>query len=109
MSEEQKQKAASLIELFNLEIITSFYSQTWSTRQAAIEKVSEQLHNIDPNRRDAMSAEINRKNLPIEDNFKTFLEFIEEGTKDPNLKNFISILELLQKALPVFFRYIQPN
>lgn len=36
---------------------------------AAIEKVAEQLVNIDPNRRDAMSSEINRKNLPIEDNF----------------------------------------
>ena len=56
-----------------------------------------------------MTSEINRKNLPIEENFKTFLEFIEEGTKDPNLKNFISILELLQKSLNVFFRYIQPN
>lgn len=42
-----------------------------------------------------MSAEINRQNFPIDENFKTFLYFIEEGTKDPNLKNFISILELL--------------
>jgi hypothetical protein len=42
-----------------------------------------------------MSAEINRKNIPIEENYKTFLEFIEEGTKDPVLKNFIAILDLL--------------
>jgi hypothetical protein len=73
---------------------------------AAIEKVSEQLHNLDPNRRDAMSSEINRKNLPIEDNFKVFLEFIDEGCKDPVLKNYLAILELFQKALPIFFRYI---
>jgi hypothetical protein len=56
-----------------------------------------------------MSAEINRKNLPIENNFKTFLEFIDEGTKDPVLKNLIAIIDLLKKALPTFFRYIQPN
>jgi hypothetical protein len=53
-----------------------------------------------------MSSEINKKNFPIEENFKTFIDFITEGIKDPNLKNFISILELLQKALPTFFRYI---
>ena len=53
-----------------------------------------------------MSAEINRKNLPIEENFKIFLEFIDEGSKDPVLKNLISIIDLLKKALPTFFRYI---
>jgi len=41
-----------------------------------------------------MSSEINNKNMPIEDNFKTFLNFIEEGIKDPVLKNYISILDL---------------
>jgi len=87
-------------------LITCFYSQTWSSRFAAIEKLEEQLSNLDPNRRDAMSCEINRKNLPIENNFKTFLEFIEEGAKDPVLKNLIGIFELLKKALPTFFRYI---
>ena len=56
--------------------------------------MGEQLYNLDPNRRDAMSAEINRKNLPVEDNFKVFLSFIEEGIKDPVLKNFIAVLEL---------------
>lgn len=53
-----------------------------------------------------MSGEINRKNFPIEENFMVFLDFIEEGCKDPVLKNFISILELMQKALPIFFRYL---
>lgn len=106
LSDEQKIKYASLIELFGLDIIGCFNSQSWSNRQVAIEKVEEQLHNLDPNRRDAMSAEINRKNLPIEENFKIFLEFIDEGSKDPVLKNLISIIDLLKKALPTFFRYI---
>jgi len=88
--------------------MTCFYSQFWANRFAAIEKVEEQLHNIDPNRRDAMSCEINRKNLPIEEIFKIFLEFIDEGTKDPVLKNLIGVIDLLKKSLPTFFRYIQP-
>lgn len=53
-----------------------------------------------------MSGEINRKNHPIEESFKIFLEFIDEGSKDPVLKNFISIIDLLKKSLPTFFRYI---
>lgn len=53
-----------------------------------------------------MSGEINRKNFPVEENFIVFLDLIEEGVKDPVLKNFISILELMQKSLPIFFRYI---
>jgi hypothetical protein len=108
LSEEQKLKAAALIETFNLEIMTCFYSQTWSTRMAAIEKISEQLYNLDPNRRDAMSTEINRKNLPIEETFKVFLQLIDEGCQDPVLKNYLAVLELFQKSLPLFFRYIQP-
>lgn len=55
-----------------------------------------------------MSCEINRKNLPIEEIFKIFLEFIDEGTKDPVLKNLIGVIDLLKKSLPTFFRYIQP-
>jgi len=35
-----------------------------------------------------------------------FLELMFEGLKDPVLKNYIAILELFQKALPTFFRYI---
>lgn len=55
-----------------------------------------------------MTCEINRKNFNVEENFIVFLDFIEEGCKDPVLKNFISVLELIQKSLPIFFRYIQP-
>lgn len=55
-----------------------------------------------------MSAEINKKNLPVEENYLVFIQFIEEGSRDPVLKNYIAILELLQKALPIFFRYLQP-
>lgn len=109
LTEELKNKGANLIELFGVELVTCFYSQQWASRQSAIEKVDEQLHNLDPNRRDAMSCEINRKNLPIENIFKTFLEFIDEGSKDPVLKNLIAIFELLKKALPTFFRYLQPS
>jgi hypothetical protein len=108
LSDEQKEKSANLIELFGLELVTCLFSQFWANRFAAIEKVDEQLHNLDPNRRDAMSAEINRKNLPIENNFKTFLELIEKGCEDPVLKNLIAMIDLLKKALPTFFRYIQP-
>jgi hypothetical protein len=39
-----------------------------------------------------MSAEINLKNLPAEETLKYFLQFIEEGTKDPVLKIFIASL-----------------
>lgn len=53
-----------------------------------------------------MSCEINRKNLPVENVYKILLEFIEEGSKDPVLKNLIAIFELLKKALPTFFRYL---
>lgn len=56
-----------------------------------------------------MSAEINSQNMPIELNFKTFIELLIEGLKDPVLKNYISLLELIQRALPTFFRYIQPH
>ena len=56
-----------------------------------------------------MSAEINLQNMPVELNFSVFLEFMFEGLKDPVLKNYIQILELFQKALPTFFRYIQPD
>lgn len=57
--------------------------------------MEEQLYNLDPNRRDAMSAEINRNNLPPELSFKTLLKFFEEGLKDPVLKNYITLLNLI--------------
>ena len=56
-----------------------------------------------------MYGEINRSNLPPELTIKIFLQLITEGYKDPNLKNYLSLLELTQKALPTYFRYIQPN
>ena len=86
--------------------MTCFYSQTWSTRAAAIQKIEEQLHNLDPRQRDAMYGEINRSNLPPEITIKIFLQLITEGFKDPNLKNYLSLLELVQIALPTFFRYL---
>lgn len=46
--------------------------------------------------------------MPPELTFKTFLELMVEGIKDPVLKNYIELLELFQTALPTFFRYIQP-
>ena len=63
---------------------------------------------MDPAARDAMYGEINRSNLPPELTLKNFLQLISEGFKDPNLKNFLSLLELVQKALPIYFRYLQP-
>lgn len=89
--------------------MTCFLSKTWATRMAAIEKIMEQLHNLDPHRRDAMSAEINTKNMPPELTFKTLLELMVEGIKDPVLKNYIKLLELFQQSLPTFFRYIKPQ
>lgn len=56
-----------------------------------------------------MYGEINCGNLPPEVSFATFLKFSEEGFKDPVLKNYIAILELIQKALPVYFRYLRPE
>lgn len=54
-----------------------------------------------------MSGEINRGNLPPEVSFKILLKFFEDGLKDPNLKNYITILDLIQTALPVYFRYLR--
>lgn len=47
--------------------------------------------------------------MPPELTFKTFLELMAEGIKDPVLKNYIELLDLFQKALPTFFRYIKPT
>jgi hypothetical protein len=71
--------------------------------------VAEQLHNLDPNRRDAMGAEINRSNLPPQVTFKIFVDLVVEGIKDPVLKNFVAILDLLQKALAIFFRFVKTD
>ena len=56
-----------------------------------------------------MSGEINRTNIPPELSFKTLLKFFEDGLKDPNLKNYITILDLIQTALPIYFRYLRPE
>ena len=42
-----------------------------------------------------MYGEINRSNLPPELTIKIFLKLINEGFKDPNLKNYLSYLELV--------------
>ena len=54
-----------------------------------------------------MYGEINRNNYPPEVSFRTFLYFAQEGLKDPVLKNYLILLELIQKALSVYFRYVQ--
>ena len=54
-----------------------------------------------------MSGEINKSNLPPELSFKTLLEFFKKGLEDPVLKNYISILELIQTVLPFYFRYLR--
>ena len=109
LTPEQQKQAEPFLELFSQEIMTCFYSQTWSTRQAAFQKIEEQLPNLDPKRRDAMYGEINRNNLPPEVTFKVFMNLCEEGFKDPVLKNYLIVLELIQKALPIYFRYLKPE
>jgi hypothetical protein len=42
-----------------------------------------------------MYGEINRSNVPPEVSFKLFIELANEGLKDPVLKNYISVLELI--------------
>ena len=86
--------------------MTCFFSKAWNTRQTAILKITEQLYNLDPNRRDPMSAEINIKNVPIELNYKTFIELCREGIKDPVLKNFLLVVDMIKAAMPTFFRDI---
>jgi hypothetical protein len=47
-------KFRNLINIFNEDIIGCFVSQTWSNRQAALDKVIEQLPNLDENTKDPM-------------------------------------------------------
>lgn len=56
-----------------------------------------------------MLCEINKNNLLPEVSFKIVLKLVEEGLKDPVLKNYIAILDLIQKALPIYFRYLRPE
>ena len=67
------------------------------------------MHNLDPRRRDAMFGEINRNNLPPEISFKILLKFFEDGLKDPVLKNYITVLDLIQASLPIYFRSLRPE
>ena len=67
VKEEVQFKFRNLINIFNEDIIGCFVSQTWSTRQAALEKVLEQLPNLDENLKDPMKCEINKFGLPIEE------------------------------------------
>jgi mitogen-activated protein kinase kinase kinase 1 len=41
LSDALKEQAEPFLEIFGFEIMTCFLSQTWSTRQAAIQKVEE--------------------------------------------------------------------
>jgi hypothetical protein len=106
MTEDQKAKYANLIQLFGSEIITCFVSQTWSARQAAQDKVKEQLANVDPRTKDAMKSDINKLNLPLDQSFPIFTEFLQEALKDPVLKNFLGSLDLIQHSIPVYFQNI---
>jgi hypothetical protein len=54
-----------------------------------------------------MFGEINRQNMPVELTFKTFLNYCKEALGDPVLKNYILALDLIQRALPIFFRNVQ--
>jgi ankyrin repeat protein len=97
-------KFRNLINIFNEDIIGCFVSQSWSNRQAALDKILEQLPNLDENTRDAMKSEINKFNLPIEECFTGFCQIILEGIKDPVLKIYLSVLNVMQQGLPMFFR-----
>lgn len=97
-------KYRNLINIFNEDIIGCFVSQTWSNRQAALDKILEQLPNLDENTRDAMKSEINKFNLPIDEWFTGFCQLLVEGIKDPVLKIYLSVLNVMQQGLPLFFR-----
>jgi hypothetical protein len=94
LSQESKDKASKFIELFGLDIMSCFYSQNWACRQAAITKISEQVNNLDMDRFDALTAEINKGKLTLLENYSTFITLVSEAVKDPVLKNFISALDL---------------
>lgn len=109
IKEDTKFKFQNLINLFNENIIGCFVSQSWSNRQAAIDKIIEQLPNLDENTKDNMKWEINKFNLPMDEWFNGFCSIILEGIKDPVLKIYLSILNLMQQGLPLFFRRLSKN
>ena len=104
MKDDVQFKYRNLINIFNEDIIGCFVSQSWSNRQAALDKVLEQLQNLDENTKDAMKCEINKFNLPVEECFNGFCQLILEGIKDPVLKIYLSVLNVMQQGLPMFFR-----
>lgn len=95
LTEEQKAGQQHLINLLSLEIVTCFLSQSWANRQAALEKIMEQLNNLDPAKRDAMGCEINKFNTQLEDSLPVLCEFFKEALKDPVLKIYLSTLQLM--------------
>ena len=109
IKEDTKFKFQNLINLFNENIIGCFVSQSWSNRQAAIDKIIEQLPNLDENTKDNMKWEINKFNLPMGEWFNGFCTIILEGIRDPVLKIYLSILNLMQQGLPLFFRRLSKN
>lgn len=104
MKDDIKFKYQNAINIFNENIIGCFVSQTWSNRQAAIDKIVEQLPNFDDITKDSMKWEINKFNLPIEEWFSGFWSILLDGVKDPVLKIYLSILDLIQQGLPLFTR-----
>ena len=109
MKEDVKFKYQNVINIFNENIIGWFVSYTWSNRQAAIDKIIEQLPNFDENTRDPMKCEINKFNLPLEEWFSGFCSIILEGIRDPVLKIYLSILDLIQQGIPLFSRKLSED
>ena len=54
-----------------------------------------------------MKWEINQFNFPMDEYFAGFCKLILEGIKDPVLKIYLPVLELMQKGLPILFRKLQ--
>ena len=89
LSEEQCLELQPLIALFSQPLITCLHSTQWSARSAAISKLYEQLQNLDPQERDALSCEVNRQNLQPHESFPLFIRVVEHMLKDPVLKNYL--------------------
>jgi hypothetical protein len=53
-------------------------------------------------------SQVNKNNLPPELSFKSLLKLCEEGLKDPVLKNYLQVLEVLQQAMTLFSKYLKP-
>ena len=96
-----------LIQVFDLSLVTCLLSQSWSSRYASLVKLEEQLHNLDPELRDAMLCEINKGNLPFEISFRQLINFFTEAMKDPVLKNYICLLDLIKSSLPLMFKNLR--